>query len=120
MSTKLKKIQIKVIDDISDDIKWEHLAYAEPAVYDEFLKTMGCSRKEFANYVSKWAFFDFNIKLTMAHRNDIETLRVLVKERYKKAYPDLYVESETDRQGWMRAWLTKHMKEEIKFYNRGN
>lgn len=117
-SETLKKVQIKVIDDISDSIKWEHVAYVDRDLYDVFLHDMGCSRAEFANYIAKWVKQDFNYTITMAHRNDIEVAKALVKKRYQKAYPELFVDSPTDRQGWMRMWLNKKMKDELKYYGK--
>ena len=47
---------------------------------------------------------------------EIEVLKGLVKNFYKRAHPELYIDSPTDRQGWLRVWLTKKIKEELKIY----
>jgi hypothetical protein len=113
---KLKKILLKVVDEETDKLGWYHLAYADERVYLGFLSKLGCSRIEFAEYVGKWAQNDFNISLSMTHKNDILVLKKLVQERYHKAHPYLFVPTKTDRQGWMRAWVMKKMVEEIRYY----
>lgn len=114
----LKKVLIKVINDETDKFEWCHIAYTNEELYTSFLQDMDCSRLEFANYVSKWVYEDFNLELTMAHKNDILILKELVKDRYSKAHPHLYIKSGTDRQGWIRVWLSKKMEEEIKYYGK--
>lgn len=114
---KLKKILLKVINDSTDNFEWVHLAYADEELYLRFLQEMNCSRIEFANYVSKWVVEDFNLSLTMAHKNDISIVKKLVKDRYQKAHPYLVTNNgNTDRQGWMRVWVSKKMDEELKYY----
>lgn len=114
----LQKVLIKVINDDTDQVSWEHIAYADSRLYKHFLKKMGCSRSEFAEFITKWAKQDFNIDLLMAHKNDILILKRLIKDRYKKAQPYVYIETETDRQGWVRVWLTRKMMEELKLYGK--
>ena len=107
------KVLIKCIDELDDNYKWMHLCYADYNLYQTFLKTMGISRKDLSVYISKWVKQDFNYDTSMSYRNDIFILRQLIRENYKIAYPELVIDSETDRQGWLRVWLTKHMKQEI-------
>lgn len=111
---ELKKIQIKVIDSKTDKMSWEHISYVSAELYDRFLKEMDCSREEFARYVAKWAYQDFNYKTTMAYKQDITILKSLVRERYRSIYPNIFIDGNTDRQGWMRTWLSKKMEAELK------
>lgn len=110
---ELKKIQIKVIDSTTDKVTWEHIAYASAELYDKFLKEMGCSREDYAKYISKWAYQDFNYKTNMAYKQDIAVLKNIIRERYREVYPNIFIDGNTDRQGWTRTWLTKKMEQEL-------
>ena len=115
---KLAKVKIKVVNDETDNFEWFHICYVDEALYLEFLHEMGCTRREVASYISKWVLNDFNLNLTMSHSNDILVMKRLVKDFYKKAYPHLYIENPTDRQGWLRTWMTNKMKEELKYHGK--
>lgn len=113
---KLAKVKIKVINDSTDQFEWFHICYVDENLYLNFLEKIGCTRREVSDYIAKWVMNDFNYELTMTHSNDILILKRLVKDFYRKAYPSLYIDSNTDRQGWVRTWMTKKMQEELKYY----
>lgn len=113
---KLAKVKIKAVNDETDQFEWFHVCYVDENLYLSFLEKMGCTRREVAVYISKWVLDDFNLNLTMSHSNDILILKRLVKDFYRKSYPHLYIDSQTDRQGWIRTWMTNKMKEELKYY----
>jgi hypothetical protein len=115
---QLKKIVIRVIDDAIDKSAWVHVAYADKELYEQFLSEMDCTPTEFAEYMTRWAKEDFNYSTTMTHSNEIEVLRQLVLKYYKTAFPYVFIDSTTDRQGWVRTWLTKKMEEELKKYGK--
>lgn len=114
----LKKVLIKVINDETDKAVWEHVSYVDEKLYKYFLKKMDCSTSEFADWLSKWVKQDFNAELSMTHKNDILILKKLVKDRYKKSHAQLFIDSSTDRQGWVRVWVTRKIMEELKEYNK--
>lgn len=117
MRDNLSAVKIKVIDDSTGEYAWVHMCYVGTDVYLRFLKTLDCSRKEVADYVCKWLKQDFNYKTTMTHSNDILILKSLVRDFYKKAYPSLFLDTgKSDRQGWLRVWVTKKMEEELEKY----
>lgn len=66
-----------------------------------------------ADCVSRWAKEDFNIDLPMSTYKDIAILRELVLDKYSNAYPHLVRKTETDRQGWMRVWVSNHMERDL-------
>lgn len=116
MADMMTKVKIKVVDDATDQFLWFHFCYMKSEVYYEFLTKLGITRSDLAGYISRWVEDDFGYKTSMTHSNDILVARKLIMEFYHKAYPYFFRETITDRQGWVRAWLTKHMEEELKYY----
>lgn len=113
---ELGKIVIKVVNEAHDRAEWTHISYIDKVLYDKFMKKEHIESIELNDYLSRWVKEDFNIDLAMSSKNDIRVLKELVKDFYKRAHPELYIESHTDRQGWLRVWLTKKIKEELKIY----
>lgn len=113
MSDGLIKFLVKVLNEDTDKLSWEHLCYAPRELYLKFLKTKGVERFQMADYVSRWAREDFNIDLPMTTAKDIAVLRELVLDKYSNAYPHLIRKTETDRQGWMRVWVSNHMERDL-------
>jgi hypothetical protein len=93
--------------------KWVHVCYVDSQLHKEILEKYPAFGNQFNELLSRWCMEDFQVRLNMTTWEDLLLLRELVKKHYKDAYPDIYNPSETDRQGWMRVWVTKKMKEEI-------
>lgn len=113
MPNDLIKFLVKVLNEETDKLSWEHLCYAPKELYLKFLRTYGLERFQMADYVSKWAKEDFNVDLPMTTSKDINILRELVLDKYRSAYPHLLRISATDRQGWMRVWVANHMERDL-------
>jgi hypothetical protein len=113
MQGDLIKFLIKVLDENTNRLTWEHLCYAPKDLYLKFLETLGVERFEMADFVSEWAKEDFNIDLPMTTAKDIAILRALVIDKYSSAYPHLLRKTETDRQGWLRVWVSSHMEKDL-------
>lgn len=113
MEENLIKFLVKVLNEDTDKLSWEHLCYAPRDLYLKFLKVKDIERFQMADFVARWAKEDFNIDLPMATYKDIAILRELVLDKYSSAYPHLVRKSETDRQGWMRVWVTNHMERDL-------
>ena len=113
MEENLIKFLVKVLNEDTDRLSWEHLCYAPRGLYLKFLKVKDLERFQMADFVARWAKEDFNIDLPMSTYKDIAILRELVLDKYSSAYPHLVRKSETDRQGWMRVWVTNHMERDL-------
>lgn len=113
---RLKKVMLKVISDLDDSIAWVHLCNIDEELYYRFLTMFKLSRQELADYISKWIVDDFGLSLAMTHQNDICIFKELVKQRYKSLYPNMYLESVIDRQGWVRFYISDKIELEIKRY----
>ena len=108
----MKKVMLKVV--IRDEFQWRHLCRVHQDVFYKFFATVGCERSELADFIEKWALLDFNVHLKMTQQKDISILKKLVLDRSKKQYPHIYLEASNpniDHQGWVRMWVTRHMKE---------
>lgn len=114
MDQALIKFLLKVLNENSDRLSWEHLCYVPRELYLKFIKSFNIERFQMADFVSKWAKEDFNIDLPMFTMKDISILRELVMDKYKNAYPHIARPYNTDRQGWMRIWATNHMVKDLK------
>ena len=109
----LIKFLVKVLNEDTDKLSWEHLCYAPRALYLKFLKDKDVDRFQMADFVSRWAKEDFNVDLPMSTAKDITILRELVLDKYHSAYPHLVRKTVTDRQGWVRVWVTNHMERDL-------
>lgn len=113
----MMKLLIKVTEPVPDTlggkIKWVHLCY----VPEELCRTYKEEKPEdFYNLnatLARWAKADFGEELSVEKVEDLDTLKSLIREFCKKVYPDIYLEQATDRQGWLRVWVTKKMKEDL-------
>lgn len=110
----LIKFVLKVLDENTDDLVWEHLCYAPKDLYLQFIRVKGIDRFEMADWISRWAKEDFNIDLPMTTAKDITILRTLILDKYKSVYPHLIRKNNTDRQGWVRVWVSTHMDKELR------
>lgn len=109
-----RKMLIKVIMNESKKLNWIHLCYIDSDLYFKFLEILGIDTGDMNSMLSRWCKESFNMDLGMVNSNDIEVLKAVVKDYYKRTYPDIYNETPTDRQAWMRLWITKNMREELK------
>lgn len=112
-SPDLIKFLIKVLDENTDKVSWEHICYAPRELYLRFLERKDIERFQMADYMARWAKEDFNVDLPMTTRRDILILRELVLDKYKSAYPHLIRQTNTDHQGWMRVWVSNHMERDL-------
>lgn len=100
------KILVKVKD--LNSLKWIHLCYIDSDLWQEFLQD---STSEGLNQLlADWCQEDFKVQLPMATAADIATLKELIRSHYEKQYPEIFLESKTDRQGWIRVWFTQKVK----------
>ena len=92
-----------------------HFCYVPEEVKDEFdSKIEGVPRS--SNYwIIKWAAEDFGI-VNISTYDDVEDLKNHIKLKYKELYPELYLESSTDQQGWTRVWFTQHIEKELEYF----
>lgn len=111
----LTKLLIKVLRD--DDWKWIHFCYISSDIYDDFFNVIGCEKSEIGGFLSAWAKQDLGISLRMATYQDVLDLRRTISDKYSKEYKELYALKEEENPkiyGWVRFWVSEHMRKEIK------
>lgn len=111
---RLSKLLVKVLRD--GEWKWIHFCYVYTNLYDAFFHIVQCEKSEFGTFLSMWARGDFQVKLRMSTYEDVQKLRELVEQRYQQEYSELYAlnpEENPKVQGWMRMWVSQHMRVEI-------
>ena len=109
---KMKKVVIKVLKE--GQINWVHFSAVPEKVYKKFFKVCETEPSDLNRFLSKWCKQDFDVTLRMYKYDDIVHLKKAVVERFQSEYPELYGSREMPMvKGWVRMWLTQHMKEEI-------
>lgn len=115
---ELRKFLVKMINQKRDRAEWVHVSYVDAKLYDIFMSRKHIDSSDLNDYLSRWVKEDFNVDLAMSSDRDLFIMKELIKDFYKRAHPELYIESSTDRQGWVRVWLSKKMKEELNIYGK--
>lgn len=98
----MEKIQLKAFDRRRNQNVWFHFCYIPKEVcakYKAKVKTANMDAQ-----IKAWLKQDFDFEIT--HMEDIYEAKEHIKKMYAKAYPDVFLNSEGDRQGWTRVWLT--------------
>lgn len=107
----LAKIQVKIQKDNS--AVWVHFCYVPVEVKERFDKYVN-TNNFYSNYwIAQWAYNEFNL-MEIDTPEGMSALKEAIKNKYRERYPELYVESNTDKQGWLRVWYTENMERELR------
>ena len=87
--------------------EWVHFCYVFPAEWSLYRKL----KLPVPYCIDKWSIDDFRAGVTSWR--DLEILRRNIKRVYQERYPELYVDSPTDYQGWIRLWFVEKTKKEL-------
>ena len=113
----LTKLLIKIEEPIPETSetrpKWIHLCYVPEELCKRYRELKPEELMNLNVTLARWAKKDFDKDLKIENAEDLEVLKGLIKEFCKRVYPDIYLEQTTDRQGWLRVWVTKNMKEDL-------
>ena len=110
------KLVIKVLNTKHERVEWVHLCYVKKDLYNQFLTEKGYLSQDMNAVISRWIREDFNTDIAMSSSQDIVLLKGLLKDFYKRAHPEFFMDNDVDRQGWTRTWVTRKMMEELKLY----
>ena len=119
-SMRVKKIVLKLLDEDTNDLKWFHLCYVGSSLYNNFLKTFDTDSIGFADYIADWLKKDFNLDISLTTKKDLNILRAVIVDKYKRLFPVIYNNSDIDINGWIRVWIMQKMEEELKWLNTKN
>ena len=89
---------------------WVHLCYIESELLQKFRES---SKNPVNECITEWYKQDYKADFKIATQEDLKTLRGMIREHYKTAYPEVVLDGNTDRQGWTRVWITNKMKAEV-------
>lgn len=107
-----KKIQFRLLEDTGE--KWVHFCYVSEELKEEFDEKVGRLQRTANYWAIKWAMEDFGISQVDTQEQLLD-LKERIKNMYKDKYPELYIDSSTDSQGWLRVWYTNHMMKELEY-----
>lgn len=102
----MKKIQIKLFDGRRNQNFWFHFCYIPADVWEQYQSTFNINNLD-AN-IKGWVKQDFGFEI--AHMEDVYKAKEHIKKLYAEVYPEVFLSSDGDRQGWARVWLTEKIK----------
>lgn len=105
--TNLTKLVIKL------ENGWAHMCYVPSELYQAWKDKTQTTFCDWNETLTHWVKEDFNKAIQVETVTEFKELKTLVKEYYRVTYPDVYLDQPTDRQGWLRVWVIKKMKEEL-------
>lgn len=108
------KLLLKVFSLDKNKFIWVHFCYVNKNLYEQFMQEKNLQSTDLNQIISQWCKKDFNKKVVLSSTEDIQIIREIVKNYYEKIYPEIFIENNTDHQGWLRVWITKNLKEELK------
>ena len=107
----MTKLLLKLHEEQSS--KWVHLCYLPEQLYKDYSEKKPQELADLNGTLARWAKEDFNQDIAVSTQEDLDTLKSLIKNYCKETYPDVYLEQSTDRQGWLRVWIGKKMREDL-------
>lgn len=105
----MKKIQIRLFDRRRNQNFWFHFCYIPEDLWTQYQEKFKILNMDL--HLKVWLNEDFGI--TVTHMEDLSVVKECVKNKYSKEYPNIFLESESDRQGWTRVWLTEKIKQAL-------
>lgn len=102
------KINLKVLREGKEG--YVHFCYVSPIDKRKFEDAN--TLRHNANYwINKWAKEQFDMEVDTWE--DLEKLKSKIRAFYRVSYPDIFIDSNTDNQGWLRVWYTQNMELEL-------
>ena len=107
------KIQCKIGSGVTE--QWVHFCYVLEEVKKRFDGVVNINGRASGDWLLKWAGEDYGVTEIITPE-DLEELKLAIRDTYRDKYPEIYLESNTDSQGWLRVWFTHHMEKELELY----
>lgn len=104
------KLFIKISTPTKPEPHWVHLCYVDRDLHKAYTEKFHHINNQ---SLTRWCEEDFGIHLPIQDLDDFLKLKTLVRGYYSEKYPEIYYESNTDHQGWLRLWVINKMKEEV-------
>lgn len=94
---------------------WVHLCHVPFSVYARYFKDRRRSFGELQSRMISWAKEDFNIKVRLDTKANVEKFKRFIDEMYRRNYTDILPKDgfNFSKGGWCALWITKHMEMEL-------
>jgi len=102
----MKKIQLRLFDGRRNQNFWFHFCYVPKDLWEQYTDKFKVANLD--SQVKAWLKLDFG--LDVSHMDDIQVAKEHIKKLYAEVYPDVYLSTVGDRQGWTRVWLSEKIK----------
>lgn len=109
---ELSKVQFKVTLNDGESFSWIHFCYAPTEVKEDFDRIVNIDKMISNHWIEKWMLKEFGLVYTDDYDGFL-LVKETIKDKYKILYPDFFLPSLTDSQGWLRVWYTNNMIEEL-------
>lgn len=96
--------------------EWVHFCHISNKLYEQFFSYIGCKKRDFTTYLTKWAKEDFDKKMQIVTQEDVDNLRYLINQKFQRDYEELFIMEDgenPDIRGIVRHWVALHMRLEI-------
>jgi hypothetical protein len=108
---EVQKIAVKVAQ--SKKNSWIHFCYVPYDIKDKFDKLINTPRRNPNYWIKKW-LEDLGVVISeVITPEDLSRIKAVIRDEYKDKYPELFIENETDKQGWLRVWYTSNLQKEL-------
>lgn len=102
----MRKIQLKLFDGRRNQNFWFHFCYIPIDIWEQYQSKYKVNNMDVQ--IKEWLKQDFNLEVV--HMTDLAKAKDCIKQLYAKTYPEVFLDTEGDRQGWARVWLTEKIK----------
>lgn len=117
MQNGVTKVLVKLLDENSNTTKWFHLCYVDTDLYNKYIEHFDLTSLDLNEIIARWMKENFNYSMVVSRKDDLKIVKELVQDYYKRVYPELYMPvNGIDRQGWMRVFVQKKMREDLGIY----
>ena len=102
----MKKIQLRLFDAKRNQNYWFHFCYIPEYIWGKYQSKFHVNNMD--TTIKTWIKEDF--ELEVIRMEDIYEVKERIKKIYGQLHPDIFLEGDSDRQGWTRVWLCAKMK----------
>ena len=102
----MRKIQLTLFDGRRNQNYWFHFCYIPMDIWEQYQSKYKVNNMDVQ--IKEWIKQDFGLDVT--HMMDLDKAKDYIKKKYAEAYPQVFLQADSDRQGWTRVWLTEKIK----------
>lgn len=92
---------------------WVHFCYVDRKVKRKFERKVNVNSLLHNHWMTYWAGVEFGL-FDIETAEGLELLRTEIRDKYRKKYPDIFRDTDFDRQGWVGIWFKENMELELR------